>query len=310
MSSTRYWNVKRHISRRHGGSSLPYKNGMTQYDTIQYGPRHHIPPTSYIHNPVSGQESYENFDLFMDRIIKWYSKLVELRNLCDQLHNFNQRSIVPSPQYSMPSRNSSSVMAQDNNNNYLQSSGFAKDIFGFSGHVCKQCLDIYINYRYFLDEDLEGEGRRNKGKHVCDPNKIARTQLDIYKYIHFNENYCRLLPSDLKQTVNEWTKGHNYLIAIELSNPPGNIIKLKHPKNPAKSITLHYSQGNYIELTNIEENNWASRAIKNTQINLSDNDLTEFLYKAKNKTFAVFKVHNQNSAYFYLMVITNVPLSK
>lgn len=89
------------------------------------------------------------------------------------------------------------------------------------------------------------------------------------------------LPSDLKQTVNEWTKGHNYLIAIELSNPPGNIIKLKHPKNPAKSITLHYSQGNYIELTNIEENNWASRAIKNTQINLSDNDLTEFLLKAK-----------------------------
>jgi hypothetical protein len=161
----------------------------------------------------------------------------------------------------------------------------------------------------FLNEELEGEGRRNKRNHVCDPNKIAQTQLDIYKDIHFNENYRTLLPSYLKQRVNEWTKRENYLIAIELSNPPGNIIKLKHPKNPAKSITLHYSQGNYIELTNIEENNWASRAIKNTQTNLSDNDLTEFLYKAKNKTFAVFKVHNQNSAYFYLMAITNVPLS-
>jgi hypothetical protein len=67
----------------------------------------------------------------------------------------------------------------------------------------------------------------------------------------FNDNYCRLLPSYLKQTVNEWTKGQNYLNAIELPNPPGNIIKIKHPKNPAKSITLHYSQGNYIELTNI-----------------------------------------------------------
>jgi hypothetical protein len=76
-------------------------------------------------------------------------------------------------------------------------------------------------------------------------------------------------------------KTENYLIAIELSNPPGNVIKLKHPKNPSKSITLHYCQGNYIELTNIEENNWASRAIKNTQTNLSDNDLTEFLYEAK-----------------------------
>ena len=295
MSSTRRGNVKPHISRRHDGSSQPYNYDMTQYDRLQHR-HHHIPPTSYIPNPVSGQESYENFDLFMDRIIKRYSKLVEFKNSCDQLHNFNQRSIVPSPQYSMPSQNFSSVMAQDNNNNYLQSSPFAKDIFGFRGHVCKQCLGIYINYRYFLNEDLEGEGRRNKGNHVCDPNKIAQTQLDIYKDIRFNENYCRLLPSNLKQTVNEWTKGQNYLIAIELSNPPGNIIKLKHPKN-------------YIELTNIEENNWASRAIKNTQTNLSDNDLTEFLYKAKNNTFAVFKVHKQNSAYFYLMAITNVPFS-
>jgi hypothetical protein len=310
MSSTRYWNVKRHISRRDGGSSLPYNNGMTQYDRIQYGCRHHIPPISYIHNPVSGQESYEKFDLFVDRIIKRWRRLVEFKNLCDQLHNLNQRPIAPSPQYSMPTQNFSFVMAQNNNNNYLQSSSSGNDIFGFRGHVCKQCLGIYINYRYFLNEELEGEGRRrNKGNHVCDPNKIAQTQLDIYKDIHFNENYCRLLPSYLKQTVNEWTKGENYLIAIELSNPLGNIIKLKHPKNPAKSITLHYSQGNYIELTNIEENNWASRAIKNTQTNLSDNDLTEFLYKAKNKTFVVFKVDDQNSAYFYLMAITNVPLS-
>jgi hypothetical protein len=299
--------LKCHISRRHGGSSLPHNNGMIQYDRIQYGRRHHIPPTSYIHNPVSGQESYEKFDLFMDRIIKRWSRLVEFKNLCDQLHNPNQQSTVPSPHYSMPTQNFSSVMAQDNNN-HLQSSSSGNDIFGFMGHVCKQCLGIYIHYRYFLNEEFE-EVRRNKGNHVCDPNKIAQTRCDIYKDIHFDENYCRLLPSYLKQTVNEWTKGENYLIAIELSNPPGNIIKLKHPKNPAKSITLHYSQGNYIELTNIEENNWASRAIKNTQTNLSDDDLTEFLYKAKNKTFAVFKVHNQNSAYFYLMAITNVPVS-
>jgi hypothetical protein len=113
-----------------------------------------------------------------------------------------------------------------------------------------------------------------------------------------NENYCKLLPLCLKETVNEWTKGQNFLIAIELSNPLENIIKLKHPKNPDKSITLHYSQGNHIELTNMEENNWASQAIKNTQTSLSDNDLTEFLDKAKNKTFAVFKFINNNLCTF------------
>ena len=48
---------------------------------------------------------------------------------------------------------------------------------------------------------------------------------------------------------------------------------------------------------------------KITQTSLSDNDLTEFLDKAKNKIFAVFKVHKQQFVYFYLMAITNVPFS-
>ena len=155
MSSTRYWNVKRHISRRHGGSSLPYNNGIIQYDRIQYGRRHDIPPTSYILNPISGQESHENFDLFMDRIIKRWSRLVEFKNLCDQLHNPNQQSTVPSPQYSMPTQNFSSVMAQDNNNNnnnHLQSSSSGNDIFGFMGHVWiyGTCLQAMPRHLYKL----------------------------------------------------------------------------------------------------------------------------------------------------------------
>jgi hypothetical protein len=188
MSSTRNGNVKRHIRRRHGGSSQPYNYDMIQYDRRQHR-RHHIPPISYTPNPVSGQESYKNFDLFIDRMIKLLSKLVDFNNLCDQLYNFNQRSIASTPRYRKPSQNFSSVMAQGNNNDHLLSNPYANDIFGFRGHVCKQCLGIYIDYRYFLDEDLEGEWGRNKGNHVCDPNEIAQAQLDIYKDIYFNDNF-------------------------------------------------------------------------------------------------------------------------
>jgi hypothetical protein len=208
----------------------------------------------------------------------------------------------------MPSCTSSSVVDQDNNN-HLQSNLFSNDIFGYRGYVCKQCLCIEIHYLYFLDEHLERD-RKNVNNHLCDSNKLAQSQLDIYKNIHFNENYRTLLPLYLKQNINEWTKGQNYLSTIQLSNPPENIIKLNHPKNPDKSITLHYYQKNNIELTNIEDkDNWISRAIKNTQTSLSDNDLTEFLHIVKDRTFAVFKIQKQKSVSFYLMVITNIPLS-
>jgi hypothetical protein len=85
-SSTRRWNLQRHISRWHDGSGQPFKNDRILYDRLLLQQQQHIPPTtSYISNPDLTQKSYKKFDLFVDRILKHYHTLVEIKNLRDQL---------------------------------------------------------------------------------------------------------------------------------------------------------------------------------------------------------------------------------
>jgi hypothetical protein len=97
MSSTRHWNVERHISRWHGGSGQPFNNDRILYDRLLLL-QQHIPSTSYISNPDSTQKSYKKFDLFVDRILKHYHTLVEIKNLRDQLSTRQQR-MMPSGVY-------------------------------------------------------------------------------------------------------------------------------------------------------------------------------------------------------------------
>jgi hypothetical protein len=42
------------------------------------------------------QKSYKKFDLFVDRILKRYHTLVEIKNLRDQLSNGQQQRMMPS----------------------------------------------------------------------------------------------------------------------------------------------------------------------------------------------------------------------
>jgi hypothetical protein len=98
-SSTRRWNLQRHISRWHGGSGQPFNNDRILYDRLLLQQQQHIPPTtSYICNPDLTQKSYKKFDLFVDRILKHYHTLVEIKNLRDQLSTRQQR-MMPSGVY-------------------------------------------------------------------------------------------------------------------------------------------------------------------------------------------------------------------
>jgi hypothetical protein len=86
--------------------------------------------------------------------------------------------------------------------------------------------------------------------------------------------------------VNNWTKHENYLVAIKQTN----------------------TQADHIELSSCKEDHWAARAIKNNQTLLSDIELTDFLYKVRNATFAVFKIKMQGSEdLYYMLMVTNNP---
>jgi hypothetical protein len=104
------------------------------------------------------------------------------------------------------------------------------------------------------------------------------------------------LPLEIRNlVVNNWTKNQNYLMATKLPNQENNNIGQ-----------------NYIDLTLTNDdnnNNWPIRAIKNSHIILSENEFIDFMRKVHNATFATFKISIEGSVHFYVMAITNVPLS-
>jgi hypothetical protein len=94
--------------------------------------------------------------------------------------------------------------------------------------------------------------------------------------------------------VNSWTENSAYLVAIEM--PP--------------NVALN----NCFEITPNNENYWAARAIKDKQTILNDEELSDFLCKVRNATYASFKIilpssqeeqQQESSTCRYLMIITD-----
>jgi hypothetical protein len=101
----------------------------------------------------------------------------------------------------------------------------------------------------------------------------------------------------MKKKVNSWTNNSAYLVAIEM--PPNAAVK------------------NSFEITPTDENHWAMRAINDKQTILNDEELSDFLCKVRNATYAFFKVISPSSQQqqqqqkqesltrCYLMIITD-----
>ena len=99
MSSTRHWNVERHIQRQHGGMDEPVR-----YDTMQYykdmNSENFRFPFAYSHHPSSAslipkEKSDKNFSEFLEhQILQPLRKMVEYKNLLGQLSTMQQTGIM------------------------------------------------------------------------------------------------------------------------------------------------------------------------------------------------------------------------
>ena len=175
------------------------------------------------------------------------------------------------------------------------------EIFGYRFQICKDCLltdPVAICY------SGDGKGARIEYKHRCNPILVASNQEGIDKASSVKTMYEKL-PESVINFVNTWTKGKKGLIAIELpknnnndNTLPEEIIKIKKPKSRQQLITFQYSKEQHIDitLTNENQNHWAMRATKYGQTTLSDCELTDFVRRVKDRTFAVVKVHMPLSA--------------
>lgn len=325
MSSSRHWNVRRHIERNHNGFGNPVSDQYTnQYlrgmnSQIPHFPlSYHLsssPPISSMFFPQQKQKNSPDkaYDCF-DRTLESLRKVVEFKNLLSQLAPIphqQQHHIASNIYYSTPSAATFNSGLSKNIINYQipiwqipQDYDSIQiqfppppldpnDIRGYRGIACNYCQTIEVEEILF--SKYVGKGGILAGmKHACDPKRTVK--------IHNNNNdptdkalQLKKLESKLtlllkSLVVNNWTKNQNYLFAIEAPNPPKNCIDLTIPAD--------------------DDNHWAARAIKNTHILLSDDEFTDFLQKVRNATFTVFKIKSQESVLYYLMGITNIPTNK
>src|SRR5918994_319521 len=90
MSSSRHWNVKRHIQRRHRTMSQPVSNDTMQYYKDMNPQNFHF-PFAYFHHALSSfltrkEKTHKNFsELLEEQILQPLRKVVEYKNLLSQL---------------------------------------------------------------------------------------------------------------------------------------------------------------------------------------------------------------------------------
>jgi hypothetical protein len=185
----------------------------------------------------------------------------------------------------------------ESNNNLSEQSRFEdiddySEIIGYRGHVCQKCLIINIDTTIFRHND--GENGQIETKHRCNSKLLIDAQLEHDKDKIITKHYEKL-SEIMKKNVNSWTKNSAYVVSIEL---PSNAIL-----------------NNCFDITPTDENHWAARAIKNKQTILNDEEIPDFLRKARNAMCTYFKVispysrqqHQEQelSTRCYLMMITD-----
>ena len=291
MSSSRHYNVKRHILRMHDGMGEPVNDNTIEY--YREANRHYLrfPLDQFHHSSLSlltrKEKPDQKFsDLLEDQFLQPLRKMAEFKYLLTQLQ----------PSFALPPSGSSNHTYQKraisnfrdiyhtNNISNIFDKPFPPDSWitiGFKSRLCERCLtEIYI--RVFFK--IEGK------------NEVFEPQHDCYEIdLHYSAEEKELLnisnvnlTKQMAKLIKIWVQGENCLIV-------------------AKEISQQCSVTGSI---NTDKNDhWSSRAIKDKLTTLKDdNELTDFLSKTKNSTFGLFKVyssHQQQSsaAKFYLFMI-------
>jgi hypothetical protein len=279
------------------------------YDTMQYykdmnpGMVHF--PFVYSHHPYSSfltrkKKSHTALSDFLEnQILPPLRNMVEYKNLFSQLSSIQQQQqqktmlggdgilypSIPSRTFDMEESTNNKNLSEESNLDNENDSG----IVGYRGHVCEKCLIISIATIF---RHKQGESGQIETKHTCNPKRLDDDQLEPNKDKTITDMYEKL-PQIMKKRVNSWTGNSAYLVAIEM------------PPNAAVNNTL--------EITLTDDSHWAVRAIKNTRTILNDDEVSDFLCKAQDSTYASFKVISQSSQQQqqessigrYLMIITD-----
>ncbi|HEX5892374.1 MAG TPA: hypothetical protein VFY41_05890 [Nitrososphaeraceae archaeon] len=210
MSSSRHWNVKRHIQRRHRTMSQPVSDDIMQYYKDMNPQNLHFPFAHFHHTSLSfltrKEKPHKNFSDFLeDQILQPLRKVVEYKNLLSQLSTIQQQGmILGGDGIRYPSIPSMTFDTEEFNNNLSEEESSLdnendSETVGYRGHVvCEKCLVISID-TIFRHKDRES--RQIETTHACNSKSLADAQLKPNKDKTINDLYEKL-PDIMKKKVN------------------------------------------------------------------------------------------------------------
>jgi hypothetical protein len=295
--SSRKWNLYRHISNCHSGIGNCVPNWDFPVDT--FGPgwnrwekgainqkesSHYIRPDLLKHF-LSNNESNDRKPFDYQQLFKevFFKELVKKAVSTIQ----PTQSRISFPFYPMNSSMPSPLR------NYNVHPAANLQIFGFRGYVCDKCLTPETHYVAF--PNAEGDGRI-ESSHFC----LSAKAESVDRSGVFRSLYDKI-PTLLKQKVNSRTWNNNHLVALRLSSPHEEIIKLPNPVYPSKpGIAFQYSKQRHLSLKPAKEKNknkcdYLTRAVALGMTALSDEELTDFLEHMRNTTFGTVTGHDNNT---------------
>jgi len=298
--SSRKWNLARHISNCHAGigncrsnwdfasTYKPYWSGWDKKAMSEKENSHYIRQGLLRQFLSSGNDSIDRNPIpdyqriFMEECFREIARKVG--------------SIVQPTQTTMSFPFSHKINQWSAQQNCNVNPATNLQIFGYRGYVCNKCLLSETHYIGF--PEASGQGRLDQ-VHFCDPKKVAAAG-ELVGRFGLHRVLRSEIPMLIKQKVNSSTSNNNHLVALKLSSPPEEIIRLRNPANPAKPrIVFIYSEERHLTLEPDKEgktkSNYLIRAIKHDKTLLNDEELTDFLESIWNATFGIVRVHDMNT---------------
>jgi len=292
MSSSRHWNVTRHIQRRHQGSGMPINENrfihkMSRDPSIQKGfgsyPGVAVAEAIALTSQLSSQKQEKKFDPF-DQVLPLLRNAAEFTNLFKQISP--QPKSIPifgsSPHGSLYNVGSPPFGVFNNNlnsSNYSFNNGRG-EVVGYHGYSCHVCLvnDPLPIYNRKCSKGLtsgQQETQATVSEHQCKPERVVMcSSLPKNTKEEIIINLDKSLRYTVLNTVNSWTNNCARLASHEI--PPN--VKI-----------------NLIDLFPKNEDHWSIKTIKKrgTRFN-SVEELKEFIVSAGNRTLGIFRIQSHS----------------
>ncbi|MGN6632784.1 MAG: hypothetical protein ACTHKP_11195, partial [Nitrososphaeraceae archaeon] len=350
------WNLRIHIQRKHNGKAKPatpgsYATSSTQFNSFdvsrnmatandrQYyqddnnnGNYHHQTCPSCGHISEQDSKKLKKSSSFKERdaaheLRETIREALEIINITKQLRpsTFWQPSIIGEGGITWPFSSfitpASPNLSSSCNSSTRNMWGINKNIGGFQGYVCYNCLSYWA-------QSFEGDTKsliQVKPNHQCDPKKVAHALNLLDLQNKKNGLYGELI--DFLVTLAKYlivraffSRRKIYLRVEELvpTSYPSDFTDRTHDNNVQPAATnnsnkdplLSTLEEQHTDLTNTKENNLAYHMIKEGEqleksIEMNNDEVIEFVKTAKG-TFGIFRIKtndNRIKERYFLMYI-------